>query len=82
MEAYPELKAAATVADLTESLETTENRVGFARQAYNDAVTDYNVTRQSFPASLLADFFGHKKNAVPLQFDDTATIQHAPKIRL
>ena len=55
MEAYPELKAAATVADLTESLETTENRVGFARQAYNDAVTDYNVTRQSFPASLLAD---------------------------
>ena len=82
MEAYPELKAAATVADLTESLETTENRVGFARQAYNDAVTDYNVTRQSFPASLLADFFGHKKNAVPLQFDDSATIQHAPKIRL
>ena len=61
MEAYPELKAAATVADLTESLETTENRVGFARQAYNYAVTDYNVTRQSFPASLLQTFLGTKK---------------------
>lgn len=49
VEAYPELKADQTMSDLMEELTATENRVAFARQAYNDAVTDYNVYRQSFP---------------------------------
>ncbi len=82
VEAYPELKADQAVRDLHEELAGAENRVAFARQAYNDAVQDYNNARETFPASLLADFFGHKKNAVPLQFDDHAAIQSAPKISL
>lgn len=82
VEAYPELKADQTVRDLHEELSGAENRVAFARQAYNDAVQDYNNARETFPASLLADFFGHKKNAVPLQFDDYEAIQIPPKILL
>ena len=82
IEAYPELKADQSVMQLSEELGSTENRVAFARQAYNDAVMDYNTLRQSFPANLLADFFGHKKNAALLQFDDAADIQAAPRVRL
>ncbi len=82
MEAYPELKADLAVANLTEALESTENRVGFARQAYNDAVMNYNISRQSFPASLLADFFGHKKDAVPLRMEDETVIQSAPRVSI
>lgn len=78
IEAYPELKADQSVMQLSEELGSTENRVAFARQAYNDAVMDYNTLRQSFPANLLADFFGHKKNAALLQFDDAADIQAPP----
>ena len=82
IEAYPELKGQESVLQLHEALDSTENRVAFARQAYNDAVMDYNTLRQSFPANLLADFFGHKKNAALLQFDDAAEIQAAPRVRL
>src|SRR4051794_21874619 len=49
MESYPELKANASVADLTEQLLTTENRIAYARQAYNDWVTGFNFDRQTFP---------------------------------
>ena len=56
-EAYPELKANETIGQLMEELSSTENRVGFARQAYNDAVTVYNTTRQGFPGNLLAGRF-------------------------
>ena len=56
-EAYPELKASQTMASLMEELASTENRIGFARQAYNDAVTDYNNARETFPGSLLAAGF-------------------------
>lgn len=82
VEAYPELKADQTLRDLHEELAGAENRVAFARQAYNDAVQDYNNARETFPASLLADFFGHNKNAVPLQFADYAAIQTPPKVSL
>lgn len=82
VEAYPELKGNETIQALTEELSSTENRVAFARQAYNDSVMSYNNTRETFPASLLADFFGHKKNAPLLHFDDYAAIRHAPKVRL
>jgi LemA protein len=53
-EAYPDLKANQTIGDLMEELASTENRVGFARQAFNDAVMFYNTACQSFPSNLIA----------------------------
>src|SRR5688572_15456116 len=53
-EAYPNLKADAHVSELMEQLATTENRVAFARQNYNDSVMQYNATRQTFPTNLFA----------------------------
>jgi LemA protein len=57
-ESYPDLKADGTMMQLTEELTSTENRVGFARQAFNDAVTLYNTTREAFPSNLIANQFG------------------------
>ena len=56
-EAYPELKADATMARVMEELASTENRIAFARQAYNDAVMTYNNARETFPGMLLAGGF-------------------------
>jgi len=56
-EAYPELKANSTMMQLTEELTSTENRVAFARQAYNDSVMSYNNAREMFPANLVAGLF-------------------------
>ncbi|MDG4765455.1 LemA family protein [Solwaraspora sp. WMMD406] len=56
-EAYPDLKANQNMAQLTEELTSTENRVAFARQAYNDAVMSYNNKRERFPASMVANMF-------------------------
>jgi LemA protein len=56
-EAYPDLKANQTMAQLMEELSSTENRVGFARQAYNDAVMSYNNARETFPGTLVAGGF-------------------------
>jgi LemA protein len=56
-EAYPDLKANQTMAGLMEELSSTENRVGFARQAYNDAVMTYNNARETFPGTLVAGGF-------------------------
>jgi LemA protein len=53
-ESYPELKADAQMRELTEELTSTENKVAFARQAYNDSVTEYNNARETFPAVLFA----------------------------
>jgi LemA protein len=53
-EAYPDLKADGTMMQLTEELTSTENKIGFARQAFNDAVTLYNTTREMFPSNLIA----------------------------
>jgi len=58
MEAYPELKADSTVASVMEELSSTENRIAFARQAYNDAVMHYNEAREKFPAVLFSEMFG------------------------
>jgi LemA protein len=58
VEAYPELKADRLMEPLLEELRTTENRVAFARQAANDAVTDYNTRISSFPTLLLANPLG------------------------
>jgi LemA protein len=57
-EAYPELKADARMGSLAEELSSTENRIAFARQAYNDAVMDYNVAIGVFPVNLVAALFG------------------------
>ncbi len=56
-EAYPDLKANTTMMTLMEELTSTENKVAFARQAYNDAVMGYNTTRESFPTNLIAGPF-------------------------
>lgn len=80
VEAYPELKANENVAQLTEELSNTEDRIAFSRQGFNDAVTEYNSFRQSFPNNLFAPTFGHKQDAVLLEFADSAEIQEAPKV--
>ncbi|WP_286237195.1 LemA family protein [Neptuniibacter halophilus] len=80
MEDYPDLKANENMLQLSEELTTTENRVAFARQAFNDAVTEYNTYRQSFPPVLFAGTFGHPTDASLLEFEDSAQIQAAPKV--
>ena len=64
-----------------EELTATENKVSFARQAYNDQVTEYNTYKQTFPPVLLAATFGHSANASLLEFEDHAAIQEAPKVK-
>ena len=80
MEAYPDLKASENMQQLSEELTTTENRVAFARQGYNDAVMGYNTYRQSFPPVFFAAKFGHPEDAQLLEFDDSPQIQAAPKV--
>jgi LemA protein len=80
MEDYPDLKANENMMQLSEELTTTENRVAFSRQAFNDAVTAYNTYRQSFPPVFFAGMFGHPTDASLLEFDDSAQIQAAPKV--
>ncbi len=59
-EAYPDLKASQNMRDFQEELTSTENKVAFARQAFNDAVLSYNNTCQGFPSSLIANNFKFK----------------------
>jgi len=80
MEAYPDLKANQNMMQLSEELTSTENRVAFARQAFNDAVTEYNSYKQSFPPVFFAATFGHSADAKLLEFADSAAIQAAPKV--
>ena len=80
MEAYPDLKASENMQQLTEELTTTENRIAFARQGYNDVVMGYNTYRQTFPPVFFAARFGHPKDAVLLEFEDTEQIQAVPKV--
>ena len=80
MEAYPDLKANQNMMQLSEELTSTENRVAFARQAYNDQVTAYNSYKQSFPPVAVAGLFGHGEDAELLEFEDSAQIQAAPKV--
>lgn len=80
-EAYPELKANQNMLQLTEELTSTENKVAFARQAYNDSVMMFNQYRRSFPPVLLAGLFGYGQDAGMLEFADRAAIQEAPKVK-
>lgn len=80
MEAYPDLKANQTIQQLMEELTSTENKVSFARQAFNDGVTAYNIFRQSFPPVFFAGFFGHRENGKLLEFADSESFQAAPQV--
>ena len=78
VEDYPELKADQTIQDLMEELSSTENRVSFARQAYNDGVMHYNIFREKFPNNIIAGMFAFKDRA-QLQLE-TPEARQAPKI--
>ena len=80
MEAYPDLKANQNMMQLSEEVTSTENKVTFARQAFNDMVMGYNTYRQSFPQNMLVGMFGHVKDAEMLEFEDHVEIQKAPKV--
>lgn len=80
-EAYPDLKADQTIQGLSEELTSTENKVGFARQAYNDAVLDYNNAQGQFPALLIARLFGFAPSAM-LQATESAAERQAVRIQL
>ncbi|NNE63593.1 MAG: LemA family protein [Gammaproteobacteria bacterium] len=80
VEAYPDLKANQNMMQLTEELTSTENKVAFARQAFNDQVMEYNIYKQSFPQTIFAGMFGHAADASLLEFEDSAEIQAAPKV--
>src|SRR5215471_19272774 len=77
-EAYPDLKANQTMMQLSEELTSTENKVAFSRQAFNDAVLSYNNTSQVFPNNLLAGMFGFQP-AEMLPIED-AVKREAPKV--
>ncbi len=78
-EAYPDLKASENMKQLTEELTSTENRVSFARQAFNDSVTAYNIYKKTFPPVIFAGIYGHGQDAALLEFDSQA-IADAPKV--
>ncbi len=78
-ESYPDLKANATMRDLSEELTSTENKVAFARQAYNDSVTEYNTAREVFPAVVLAGTFGFAAAAL-LEVIEAPQQRQAPKV--
>ena len=77
-EQYPELKANQNMMQLTEEMTSTENKISFARQAYNDSVMAYNTTRESFPTNILAGMFNFSE-AQLFQIED-ATERVAPKV--
>jgi LemA protein len=78
-ESYPDLKANQNVATLMEELSSTENRVGFARQAFNDSVMTYNTAIQSFPANLIAGRFSFQEMTL-LEAIKTEQEREAPKV--
>jgi LemA protein len=80
-EAYPDLKANQNMMQLTEELTTTENKVAFARQAYNDSVMAYNNRREVFPSSLLAGAFNFAPAALLDIPADKAEVREAPKVQ-
>jgi len=80
-EAYPDLKANQNMMQLTEELSSTENRVAFARQAYNDAVMAYNNRREVFPSSVVAGMFNFAPAALLDIPADKAQVREAPKVQ-
>jgi len=79
MEAYPDLKANQNMMQLSEELTSTENRVAFARQSFNDSVNGYNTYKQSFPQVIFAGMFGFR-DAEFFEIQDAAE-REAPKVK-
>ena len=80
-EAYPDLKANQTMMQLTEELTSTENKVAFARQAFNDAVMGYNNRREAFPGNLFAGMFGFAAaTLLDIPVDKRDQVREAPKV--
>jgi LemA protein len=77
-EAYPDLKANQNMMQLTEELTSTENKISFARQAYNDAVTVFNTKRETFPTNVVANLFNFMA-ATLFEIEDAAQ-KEAPKV--
>lgn len=78
-EAYPDLKANQNILQVQEELSSTENKVAFARQAYNDSVMEYNTKRESFPDTIFAGMFGFTA-ATLLEATESAEERKAPKV--
>ncbi len=78
MEAYPDLKANQNMMQLSEELTSTENKVAFARQAYNDSVMTYNTAREQFPGSIVAGMFNFDEARL-FEIEEAAARQ-APKV--
>jgi LemA protein len=78
MEAYPDLKANQNMAQLSEELTSTENKVAFARQAYNDSVMVYNTNRETFPNNIVAGMFNFTE-AQLFEIEDEGE-REAPKV--
>ena len=80
-EAYPDLKANQNMMQLTEELTSTENKVAFARQAFNDSVMAYNNRREVFPSSVVAGMFNFAPAALlEIPADQQAQVRAAPKV--
>ncbi len=77
-ESYPDLKASQNMAQLMEELRSTENRIAFARQSFNDAVTLYNTKREIFPSNLVANNFGFQ--SAELLEESPPEVKEAPRI--
>lgn len=81
-EAYPDLKANQNMMQLTEELSSTENRVAFARQAFNDSVMGYNNRREMFPSSVVAGMFNFAPAALlDIPADKQAEVRAAPRVQ-
>ena len=81
-ESYPDLKANQNMMQLSEELSSTENRVAFARQAYNDAVMGYNNKREMFPSSVVAGMFNFAPAALlEIPAEKAAQVREAPKVQ-
>jgi LemA protein len=78
-EAYPDLKANQNMMSLQEELTSTENKVSFARQSYNDTVTEYNTAREVFPSVLFSGMFGFRE-AQLLEIENTKE-REAPRVQ-
>ncbi len=80
VERYPDLKADKQMARVMEELTSTENRIAFARQAYNDSVAEYNTKRELFPSSIVAGIFNFAPAAL-LESTDSAAQREAPQVK-
>jgi LemA protein len=79
-EDYPDLKANQTMANLQEELTSTENRIAFSRQAYNDSSTGFNIFRKRFPQLLFASMFGYTEDAPLWEIEDDS-VRDAPEVK-